>query len=86
MAIYKKFMSECHIPQQTIKVHQVQVRDLGNQFEVEIPIRQRDIPFLDEKVRVYERVRTFEDGRSVQVYFVKVKSSDYYKFLNSSFL
>ena len=86
MAVYKKLMSECHIPQQTIKVHQMQVKELGNQFEIEIPIRQRDIPFLDEKVRVYERERTFEDGRSFKVYFVKVKSSDYYKFLNSSFL
>lgn len=84
MAVYKKFLEEYQLEKQVVKTSQILAKELGNQFEIEIPIRQRDIPFLNDNIRVYERERTFEDGRTFKVYFVKVSSKDYYKFLNDN--
>ena len=84
MAVYKKFLEEYSLEKQVVKTSQILAKELGNQFEVEIPIRQRDIPFLNDNIRVYERERTFEDGRTFKVYFIKVNSKDYYKFLNEN--
>lgn len=84
MATYKKFINETHFEERIVKTSQILAKELSSQFEVEIPIRQRDIPFLSDGVRVYERESTFKDGRTFKVYFIKVSSKDYYKFLNDN--